>query len=472
MNRTTPNREIPLEYRIENDSLGELEIPNDFIWGAQTQRAVLNFRIGREEIGHSMIFSLVNIKKACAIANCILGELETEKKRIDHQACNEILTGEYNDQFPVSIWQSGSGTQSNMNVNEVISNLCSKHSGNLLGSKIPVHPNDDVNRSQSSNDVFSTAMHLSALNELRHKLLPELQKLIEELQNKVEEFSEIVKVGRTHLMDAVPLTLGQEFSGYVEQLTSAGKILENHLTELDSIALGGSAVGTGINTHPKFAETVAHELSVLTGEKLKPAKNKFSAIASNGPLVSTSGGLKRLSTALFKMANDIRWMASGPHCGLGELSIPANEPGSSIMPGKINPTQCESMIMVCIQVMGNDSVISICDSQGNFELNVCKPVIIHNLLQSVELLSDSMKSFRTRCVAGLVPNRKHIEAELESSMMTVTALSKILGYDKAAEVVYTAEKDGETLKKTLRKMKLLDEEEIEEVLNPLNMTHP
>src|SRR5580658_124743 len=378
-----------IRTRIESDSMGQIEVPANVYWGAQTQRSLLHFNIGRDTMPPEMIRAFGTLKKACALVNQDLGKLPAEKAKLIVQAADEVIAGKLYDQFPLRIWQTGSGTQTNMNVNEVISNRAIEIAGGVMGSKKPIHPNDDVNMSQSSNDTFPGAMHIAAVEVIHHRLLPAVQELRDALAAKVEQFKDIIKIGRTHLMDAVPLTLGQEFSGYVAQLDQDIKRIKAALPDLLELALGGTAVGTGLNTHRKFAERVAKKIAEYTGLPFKSAPNKFAALAAHDALVAASGALKTLAVSLMKIANDVRWMGSGPRTGLGELILPENEPGSSIMPGKVNPTQCEAMTMVCVQVMGNDVAITIAGSQGNFELNVFKPLIIHNFLHSTMLLADS-----------------------------------------------------------------------------------
>lgn len=458
-----------MEKRREQDSLGEIEIPNDRYYGAQTQRSYENFPIGIEKMPLEMIYSLAIVKKAAAIVNRELGLLSEEKEKVIVEVCDEILSQQLDDHFPLSVWQTGSGTQTNMNLNEVISNRAIEKLGGKIGSKFPIHPNDDVNLSQSSNDVFPTAMHIAVTIEMRQKLIPALKELRNIFAMKAEEFKEIIKVGRTHLMDATPLTLGQEFSGYVSQIEHGIKALENTIPHLSEIALGGTAVGTGINAHPDFAKRVAEVISNLVGYSFRTATNKFEAIASNDALVEVSGALKRVSVSIYKIANDIRWLASGPRCGIGEIILPANEPGSSIMPGKVNPTQCESIMMIAIQVMGNDAVISFAGSQGNFELNVFRPVIIYNLLQSIRLLTDSTHNFGEKCISGIKPNLQRIKEHLNNSLMLATALNKAIGYDKASEVVHKAYDENLSLREAALQLGFLNAEELEKVLDPKTM---
>lgn len=455
--------------RIETDSLGDIAVPSDRYYGAQTQRSYENFCIGTETMPVELIYAIATIKKGAAIVNHELGLLSQEKLQAIKEVCDEILSGQLDEHFPLSVWQTGSGTQTNMNLNEVISNRAIHKIGGQLGSKYPIHPNDDVNKSQSSNDVFPSAMHIAAKLDICKKLLPNLKLLRSSLQSKVEEFQDIVKIGRTHLMDATPLTLGQEFSGYVSQLDHGIKAIENSLPHLSELALGGTAVGTGINTHPQYAQRVAEVISELTGLHFVTAPNKFEALASNDAIVEVSGALKRVAISLFKMANDIRWMASGPRCGIGELILPANEPGSSIMPGKVNPTQCEAIMMIAIQVMGNDSVISFAGSQGNLELNVYRPLIIYNLIQSIRLLSDSVLSFNDKCVVGIEANKVRIAEHVNHSLMLATALNKHIGYDKASQIVKKAYQENRTLKEAAVELGFLTEEQFDQFVDPQKM---
>ncbi len=424
--------------RIERDSFGTIEVPNAHLWGAQTQRSLSQFDISMEKIPQEFIKALALVKKACLFANVDLAELAKEKYEPLLQAVDEVLCGKFKDEFPLSIWQTGSGTQSNMNMNEVLSNRAIQLMGGVLGNDHFVHPNDDVNLGQSSNDVIPTAMHVSAVIGLQQELMPALDGLIKTLEAKSIQFSEIIKVGRTHLQDAVPLTLGQEFSGYVAQLQLAHQAITVSMPQLYKIAIGGSAVGTGLNTHPQFGAMVSNELQKLTGVPFISAPNKFAALAGHEPLVFVHGALKTLAVALMKISTDIRWMASGPRSGLGEITIPENEPGSSIMPGKVNPTQCEALAMLCYQVMGNDVTISMAASSGNFELNVFKPVILHNFLQSIRILGDGMKSFEQHCARGIEPNIAKIEELMSRSLMLVTALSPHIGYDRCAIIAKIA----------------------------------
>jgi fumarate hydratase class II len=432
--------------RTERDSFGNIDVLSDKLWGAQTQRSLEHFHISSEKMPGEIIIALTTVKRACALVNCDLGLLDAHKAAAIVQAAEEVLAGQHPNEFPLSVWQTGSGTQSNMNINEVLANRASELLGGERGMARRVHPNDEVNLGQSSNDVFPTAMHVAAVTGITHKLLPALHTLRAALQKKSDEFAGIVKIGRTHLQDATPLTLGQEFSGYVTQLDLAETLLTTALTPLYALAIGGTAVGTGLNTYAEFGARVAAELSRKTGLPFKSATNKFAALAANDELVSAHGALKTLAVALMKIANDIRWLASGPRSGLGEISIPENEPGSSIMPGKVNPTQCEAVTMLCCQVFGNDVAITMGGASGNFELNVFKPLIAHNFAQSVRLLAEGMESFEQHCVRGITANQQRITEQLERSLMLVTALTPHIGYDKAAEIAKRAHKDGSTLK--------------------------
>ena len=458
-----------MEMRTETDTLGEVQVPAKHYWGAQTQRSLENFPVGNEKIPLEVIYAFAIVKKASASVNCELGLLEASKKQLVVQACDAILAGELDQEFPLSVWQTGSGTQTNMNVNEVIANYAIELAGGQRGSKDPIHPNDDVNKSQSSNDTFPTAMHVAAVTMVIEQLLPNLKMLHNALSDKEKAFEDIVKIGRTHLMDATPLTLGQEFSGYAAQVEHAMQSIEDALKQLYELALGGTAVGTGLNTHPKYAEMAASVISELTGYPFVTAPNKFEALAASDAIVQMSGALKRCAGALMKLANDIRWMASGPRSGIGEISIPANEPGSSIMPGKVNPTQCESMTMVCTQVMGNDVAIGLGGSQGNFELNVYRPMMITAILQSVRLLSDCARNFTERCLVGIEPRLDQIEAHLENSLMLVTALNPVIGYDKAAAIAKKAFTENTTLKDAALKLGYLTEAEFDAAVDPKKM---
>uniref|UniRef100_B8HK86 Fumarate hydratase class II n=1 Tax=Cyanothece sp. (strain PCC 7425 / ATCC 29141) TaxID=395961 RepID=B8HK86_CYAP4 len=455
--------------RIETDTMGEIEVPVDRYWGAQTARSLIYFPIGGLTMPAEVIRALGILKQAAAIVNAELGQLPEDKADLIIQAAQEVIDGKLADHFPLSIWQTGSGTQTNMNVNEVIANRAIELVGGELGSKKPIHPNDHVNCSQSSNDTFPTAMHIASVQEIQQRLIPNVTQLRDALAAKAIEFRDLIKVGRTHLMDAVPLTLGQEFSGYVAQLDQNLERINWVLPHLYELAIGGTAVGTGLNSPPEFAERVAVKIAELTGFPFVSAPNKFAALASHDPIVMTSGVLKTLACALLKIANDIRWLASGPRCGLGELILPANEPGSSIMPGKVNPTQCEAMTMVCVQVMGHDAAIGIAGSQGNFELNVFKPMLIHNLLRSIELLSDACFSFTEYCVVGIQANKLQIEAFLTNSLMLVTALNPHIGYDKAAQVAKKAYSEGITLRQACLDLDFLTGEEFDQYVQPAQM---
>jgi fumarate hydratase class II len=459
-------------HRTETDSMGAIEVAADRYWGAQTERSLLHFAIGHDRMPRSVIRAFGLLKKACAEVNLELGKLPADKARLIVQAADEVIEGKLDEHFPLRIWQTGSGTQTNMNANEVISNRAIQLAGGEMGSKKPIHPNDDVNMAQSSNDTFPTAMHIAAAEELTHRLVPSLKKLTEALRAKADFFDPIIKIGRTHLMDAVPLTLGQEFSGYVAQLEADLHRIKAVLPDIYELAIGGTAVGTGLNTYPQFAEKVAARIAKLTGLPFKSAPNKFAALASHDALVFASGALKTLAASLMKIANDIRWMGSGPRCGLGELSLPENEPGSSIMPGKVNPTQSEAMTMVCVQVIGNDTAISIAGSQGNFELNVFKPVIIHNFLHSTMLLADACEGFRKYCVEGIVPNRDKLAEYVNNSLMLVTALSPHIGYDKAAKVAKKAHADGSTLKEAAVALGYLSAADFDRLVRPEKMLGP
>jgi len=452
----------PANHRLESDSMGKIAVPNDRYYGAQTARSLIHFDIGHDKIPLEVVHCFAVLKKACALVNKDLGKLKPEICDLIVKAADEVSAGKLDDHFPLRVWQTGSGTQSNMNINEVISNRAIELAGGELGSKKPVHPNDHVNMSQSSNDTFPGAMSMAAA----------VKKMRDALDVKAKEFAKIVKIGRTHLMDATPITLGQEFSGYVSMLDADLKRIEMVLPDVGELALGGSAVGTGLNTHPEFAERVAKKIAELTGYPFVTAPNKFAALSAHDALVMASGALKTLAASLMKIANDIRWLGSGPRCGIGELSLPENEPGSSIMPGKVNPTQCEAMTMVAVQVMGNDAAIGFAGSQGNFELNVYKPVIIFNYLHSIRLLTDSCRSFVDHCVVGIEPNLDRIKHYLNDSLMLVTALNQKIGYDNAAKIAKTAHKENATLRDTAIKLGLLTGEEFDATVKPEEMTHP
>lgn len=463
------NKKASPEMRVESDSFGSIEVPRFSYWGAHTARSIRHFNIGEDRIPGSMIRAMAILKKSSAEANMKLGKLSPEKGRLIVQAAEEVIAGKWDDQFPLRIWQTGSGTQTNMNVNEVLANRAIELSGGILGSKKPIHPNDDVNMSQSSNDVFPTAMHIATAEQIVHRLLPALESMRDALAQKVQAFKSIIKIGRTHLMDAVPLSLGQEFSGYVAQLDEDIERIQYCLAKVYELALGGTAVGTGFTAPAKFGEEVAAAIAANTGLPFVSAPNKFAVLAAHDALVFMSGALKTLACSLMKIANDIRWMGSGPRCGLQELILPANEPGSSIMPGKINPTQCEAMTMVAAQVMGNDVAITIAGSQGNFELNVFKPLIIHNLLHSITLLSDVCHSFTEHLLNGLEANETQISEDINRSLMLVTALSPKIGYDKAAEIAHKAHEEQTTLKEACLALGVLTEAEFDELVQPKNM---
>jgi fumarate hydratase class II len=455
--------------RIEKDTMGSIEVPADRYWGAQTQRSLENFRIGRERFPREMIHAFGILKKACALVNRDLGLLPDDRAQAIVRAADEVIAGHLDAHFPLSVWQTGSGTQTNMNANEVIANRAIELLGGQLGSQRPIHPNDDVNRSQSSNDTFPTAMHIAAVEEIDGRLLPTVGRLRDTLWAKAREFGDVVKIGRTHLQDAVPLTLGQEMSGWASQLDRALDQIQAARLGLYELALGGTAVGTGLNAPPGFGEVTAKTIAGLTGRPFVSAPNKFEALAAHDALVSTHGALRTLATALTKIANDVRWLASGPRCGIGELRIPENEPGSSIMPGKVNPTQCEALTMVCAQVMGNDVAVGIAGASGNLELNVFKPVIIHNVLTSVRLLADACESFDTHCARGIEPDRERIRFLVERSLMLVTALAPRLGYDRAAQIAKKAHAEGLTLKEAVLALGYLTAEEFDREVRPERM---
>jgi fumarate hydratase class II len=461
-----------MKTRTETDSMGPIEVPVDRYYGAQTARSLIHFDIGNDVMPRELIRAMGILKKAAASVNRDLGKLSEEKCRLIVQAADEVIEGKLDAHFPLRIWQTGSGTQSNMNANEVISNRAIEIAGGQMGSKKPVHPNDDVNMSQSSNDTFPTAMHIAAATEVDTRLLPAVKRLRDALDAKRIEFQDIVKIGRTHLQDATPLTLGQEFSGYVALLDADLERLLMILPGLRTLAIGGTAVGTGLNAHPEFAERAARKIADLTGQPFTSHPNKFASLAAHDELVMASGALKTLAASLMKIANDIRWLASGPRCGLGELTLPENEPGSSIMPGKVNPTQSEAMTMVCVQVMGNDAAIGFAGSQGNFELNVFKPVIIFNFLNSVRLLNDACRSFMEHCVEGIEANRDRIGDYVKNCLMLVTALNPKIGYDNAAKIAKTAHREGISLREATLKLGLLTAEEFDAAVVPERMTRP
>ncbi|NNG24500.1 class II fumarate hydratase [Telluria aromaticivorans] len=461
-----------MENRIEKDSFGPIEVASSRLWGAQTQRSLHHFHISTEQMAPELVAALAQVKRAAAAVNRSLGKLPRDKADAIIRAADEVLGGQHPQEFPLAVWQTGSGTQSNMNMNEVLANRGSELIGGERGEKRLLHPNDHVNMGQSSNDIFPTAMHVAAALAVAKNVLPGLAQLRSTLLRKSRDFEDIVKIGRTHLQDATPLTLGQEFSGYVAQLEFAESAIRSTLPGLLALAAGGTAVGTGLNAHPDFAPRIAAELAALTGLSFKTAPNKFMALAGHDALVSSHGALKTLATALMKIANDVRWMASGPRSGLGEITIPENEPGSSIMPGKVNPTQCEALTMLCCQVFGNDVAITIGGSQGNFELNVFKPMIAHNFLQSARLLGDGMRSFDTHCAQGIEPNHQRIAELMEKSLMLVTALAPHIGYDRAAQIAKTASHEGLTLRQAALQSGFVDEQQFDQWVVPIDMTRP
>jgi fumarate hydratase class II len=462
----------PATHRLESDSMGEISVPHNVYWGAQTARSLIHFDIGQDILPPEMIKALGILKKSCALANADLAKLPADKRDLIVRAADEVIAGKLDAHFPLRIWQTGSGTQSNMNANEVISNRAIELAGGEMGSKTPVHPNDHVNMSQSSNDTFPTAMSIASATVVVENLVPAVKKLRDTLDEKAQAFADIVKIGRTHLQDATPLTLGQEFSGFVALLDHALRDLQSSLTGLYQLAIGGTAVGTGLNAHPEFGDRAAAHIAQLTGQPFVSAPNKFAALSGHNEFVIASGAVKSLACALMKIANDIRWLASGPRCGLGELTIPENEPGSSIMPGKVNPTQSEAMTMIAVQVMGNDTAIGIAASQGNFELNVFKPVIVHNFLHSVRLLADGCHSFNDHCAIGIEPNLPVIEGYVKNSLMLVTALNPHIGYDKAAQIAKKAHKESSSLKEAALALGYLTSEQFDEWVVAKNMTHP
>ena len=457
------------DVRMERDTFGEIAVPNAKLWGAQTQRSLQNFKISTEKQSPELVTALAIIKRAAAEVNLALGVLDATKAKAIMAAADEIIEGKHPDEFPLAVWQTGSGTQTNMNLNEVIANRASELMGGERGEARLVHPNDDVNRGQSSNDVFPTAMHVAVAVGIVKHLQPSLKALRETLDKKSKAFADIVKIGRTHLQDATPLTLGQEFSGYVAQLDHGAKHVESALAHLYELAQGGTAVGTGLNAHPKFADDVAAAIGRLTGLPFVSAPNKFEVMAAADALVFAHGALKTLAASMMKIANDVRWLASGPRCGLGELSIPENEPGSSIMPGKVNPTQSEAVTMLCCQVFGNDVAVNIGGASGNFELNVFRPMIAHNVLQSVRLLADGMQSFNDNCAIGIEPNRERVDQLLNESLMLVTALNPHIGYDKAAKIAKKAHKEGTTLKASALALGYVTEQQFDEWVRPHDM---
>ncbi|MGA8142581.1 MAG: class II fumarate hydratase [Candidatus Acidiferrales bacterium] len=460
------------QTRIESDSMGKIEVPNDRYYGAQTARSLIHFDIGRDTMPPELIRAFGVLKKAAALVNQDLGKLSPEKARLITQAADEVVAGKLDAHFPLHVWQTGSGTQTNMNANEVISNRAIEISGGVMGTKKPIHPNDDVNMSQSSNDTFPTAMHIAAASRVAEALIPAVARLRDAIDAKAREFQDVVKIGRTHLMDATPLTVGQEMSGWVSLLDRDITRLQQVLPGLYDLAIGGTAVGTGLNAHPEFAERAAKKIAELTALPFKSHPNKFAALSAHDEIVFASGALKTLGASLTKIANDIRWLASGPRAGFGEITLPENEPGSSIMPGKVNPTQSEAMTMVAVQVFGNDAAIGFAGSQGNFQLNVYKPVMIHNFLNSVRLLTDSCRSFTDHCIVGMKLNRDRIKENVENSLMLVTALAPKIGYDKAAEISHKAHHENLSLREAALKLGYLTEKEFDETVRPEKMTHP
>jgi fumarate hydratase class II len=461
-----------METRKETDSMGEIEVPANCYYGAQTARSLIHFDIGAETMPRELIRGMGILKKASALVNAELGLMPENIKDLIAKAADEVIEGKLDEHFPLRVWQTGSGTQSNMNSNEVIANRGIELAGGVIGSKDPVHPNDHVNMGQSSNDTFPTAMHIAAVERIRDALIPSLTTLSESFQKKTTEFKDIIKIGRTHLMDATPLTLGQEFSGYTTQLEYALDRINGCMPRMYQIALGGTAVGTGLNSHRDFPVKVATQIADITGCPFVTAPNKFESLAAHDAIVETSGVLKTIACSIMKIANDIRWLGSGPRCGIGEITLPANEPGSSIMPGKVNPTQSEAMTMVAAQVIGNDTAISVGGSSGNFELNVFKPVMIYNLLQSIRLLADSCRSFNDHCIVGIEPNKVQIEKHLNGSLMLVTALNPHIGYDNAAKVAKKAYQENTTLRESAVALGLLTAEEFDEKVRPEQMTGP
>ncbi len=468
----TSTEQSKIATRMESDSMGSIEVPANVYWGAQTQRSLHHFNIGRDTMPPELIRAFAILKKAAALVNEDLGKLPADKAKLIAGAADEVIDGRLADQFPLRIWQTGSGTQTNMNVNEVIANRAIELAGGVLGSKNPIHPNDHVNMSQSSNDTFPTAMHIAAAERVRNTLIPAVRGVFAAISAKAEEFSDVVKIGRTHLQDAVPLTLGQEFSGWASLLERDIRRLEQTLEGLYDLAIGGTAVGTGLNTHPQFAERAAQKIAGLTGLPFRSHPNKFAALSAHDELVFAQGALQTLAASLMKIANDIRWLASGPRCGLGELVIPENEPGSSIMPGKVNPTQCEAMTMVAVQVHGATAAVGFAGSQGNFELNVFKPVMIYNFLHSVTLISDACHGFVEFMVQGIEADRQRIDWYVKNSLMLVTALAPKIGYDKAAKVAHTAHVEHSSLKEAALKLGYLSAEEFDTLVRPETMTRP
>jgi fumarate hydratase class II len=464
-------KQVATGVRLETDSMGEIEVAADKYWGAQTERSLLHFNIGDDKMPRALIRALGILKKAAALVNADLGKLPADKLKLIAQACDEVIAGDLDKHFPLRVWQTGSGTQTNMNANEVISNRAIELAGGVLGSKQPIHPNDDVNMSQSSNDTFPTAMYIAAAEQLQG-LVPAIQEVYDAINAKAEEFKDVVKIGRTHLQDATPLTVGQEMSGWANLLARDLERLKLAQPGLFDLAIGGTAVGTGLNSHPEFGERAARKIAELTALPFKSHPNKFAALSAHDEIVFASGALKTLASSLMKIANDIRWLASGPRCGLGELVLPENEPGSSIMPGKVNPTQSEAMTMVCVQVFGNDAAITFAGSQGNFELNVFKPVMIHNLLHSIRLLHDAAHGFVAYCISGIELNREQIAEHLKGSLMLVTALNPHIGYDRAAKVAKHAHKHGVSLRDAAIALGFLSGEDFDRLVKPEEMTHP
>ena len=464
--------EQPKLTRVESDSMGQIEVPAHQYWGAQTQRSLLHFNIGRDIMPPELIRAFGILKKACALVNQDLGKLSPEKTKLIVQAADEVISGKLNDQFPLRIWQTGSGTQTNMNVNEVISNRAIEIAGGVMGSKKPIHPNDDVNMSQSSNDTFPAAMHIAAAERVQNALIPAIRSVHDAIADKAREFSDIVKIGRTHLQDAVPLTVGQEFSGWASLLERDIKRLAQVQDGLYDLAIGGTAVGTGLNAHPEFAERAARKIAELSGLPFRSHPNKFAALSAHDEIVFAQGALETLAASLMKISNDIRWLASGPRSGLGELVIPENEPGSSIMPGKVNPTQCEAMTMVCVQVHGATAAVGFAGSQGNFELNVYKPVIIYNFLHSVTLISDACYGYVEYMIKGIEVDRAKVNSHVNNSLMLVTALAPKVGYDKAAQIAHTAHVEHTSLREAALKLGYLTGEEFDQLVRPEKMTRP
>jgi fumarate hydratase class II len=460
------------DIRMEVDSLGEVEVPASAYWGAQTQRSLINFKIGTHRMQPEVIRAFGYVKKAAALTNAALGKMPKDKAQKIALACDEVIAEKLNDHFPLVVWQTGSGTQSNMNANEVISNRAIEAIGGEMGSKSPIHPNDDVNKSQSSNDVFPTVMHVASVLSIHERLLPALEKMQKSLQGIVERNKEVLKIGRTHMMDATPISVGQEFSAYVAQMEHVQKHVKSSLESLGQLALGGTAVGTGLNTHPKWADKVAKQIAELTGHAFVTAPNKFMALSAHDAIVEASSSLRLLATVLMKLGNDIRLLASGPRAGLGELDIPANEPGSSIMPGKVNPTQCEALTMVAAQIMGNDTAVGIAGSQGHLQLNVYKPMMVHNLLESTQLASDAMNSFVDKCLSGLEPNQIQMKQLMDRSLMLVTALNQHIGYDQAAKIAKHAFTENKTLKQAALDLNLVSAEDFDKFVDPAKMIEP